>query len=55
MGFSRNTQDPALAVLARALGDIEKPGLGFSQLTFRDFLSNGLLRDHSGPYYVHNS
>lgn len=36
MGFSHNTQDPGLAVLACALGDIAKPGLGFSQLTFTE-------------------
>lgn len=34
LSFSHVTEDPALAVLACALGDIEKPSLTFLQLTF---------------------
>lgn len=36
MGFSHNTGEPALAVLAHAVGDTGKPGLIFSQLTFTE-------------------
>lgn len=36
MGFSRNREEPALAVLACALGDTGEPGLAFSQLSFTE-------------------